>query len=147
MTTTKERLRKKKIKNEKESIFLDFYPPIENLNTGKMMRHSYLKMYIHTNPSNIYEKRHNKQIWATAEEIRLSWQNKLNKGAIYTEYEQKLYDQKKKGQQSFMKYFEKIKESRYGSNYSNWESGYYFFSEFVKGELKFNELTIELIDN
>ena len=147
MNNIKITIRKRKITKNRESLYLDFYPAIEDFKTGKFKRHMFLKLYVNSFPSTKHEKSENEQILKLAEEIRLSYLDKLNKGSIYNEYERKLLRQKEKNNLSFIEYFNKLKDNRYGINFSNWQSGFYYFSKYIDGDIKFNELTIELINN
>lgn len=63
-------LRKKSIAGGKHSLFLDIYPPIPNLETGKLQRKYYLKIYIYTHPKNNLEREHNKETLNLGEYIR-----------------------------------------------------------------------------
>ena len=62
-------LRKKKIANGKESLYLDFYPPIKG-GDGKLTRREYLNKYLYVKPKNADEKRHNRENSIIAEGIK-----------------------------------------------------------------------------
>lgn len=63
-------VRKKKIADNKFSLYLDFYPPIINPNSGKETRREFLKLKIHAFPKSDLEKSHNKETIEFAELIR-----------------------------------------------------------------------------
>lgn len=49
---TKVTLRQRAIRNEKISLYLDYYPAIRNPETMTMSRREYLGIYIYANPKN-----------------------------------------------------------------------------------------------
>ena len=73
-------VRKKKLANDKYSLYLDFYPPIASPKTGKETRREFLKLQVYANPKNDKEKTHNKETFAFAEIIRskrlVQWRDK-----------------------------------------------------------------------
>jgi hypothetical protein len=54
-------IRKKRISKGRESLYLDFYPKIENPKTGKLTRREFLKMYVYEKPRSEIEKRYNRE--------------------------------------------------------------------------------------
>lgn len=67
---TKVTLRQKGIKNSMESLYLDFYPPIKNIQVNKDTRREFLRLYIFQNPKSPIEKKHNAETKKIAESIR-----------------------------------------------------------------------------
>ena len=75
-------LRVKKIANAKESLYLDFYPPITNPSTGKPTRREFLGLYLNSDTItdekgkvkkiklNPIDKLHNKETKELAENIK-----------------------------------------------------------------------------
>lgn len=57
----KVKLLNKSITGGQKSLYLDFYPPIINVKTGKPTRREFLKMYIFDNPRTALEKQRNKE--------------------------------------------------------------------------------------
>lgn len=137
---TKVTLRQKAISNGKESLYLDFYPPIPNPKTGKLTRREVLKLYISKKPKNPIEKQSNKETLQIAEQIRAKWQNELNKPEIYTEQEKERLRLKEIGEGNFVAYFKKLVNKRKGSNYDNWTSAYLYLKAFTGGNVKFVDL-------
>jgi hypothetical protein len=76
-------LRKKAIRNGKYSLFLDFYPPVFNPNTGKYSRREFLKLYLYAKPKSFTEKMSNSESLKTAEMICIRRQNEVNTGIIF----------------------------------------------------------------
>jgi integrase len=63
-------IRKKKIANQRLSLYLDYFPPIISSKTGKETRREFLKLYLHEFPMDELQKRQNKQNLEFAEIIR-----------------------------------------------------------------------------
>lgn len=49
-------LREKKIKHDKRSLYLDFYPPVIHPKTRKPTRREHLKLYVYERPKTETEK-------------------------------------------------------------------------------------------
>ena len=69
-TCSKVTLRKRPIKNDQLSLYLDYYPPVRNPKTMKMTRRESLGFYIFANPRSKYQKEYNDAILMRAEIIR-----------------------------------------------------------------------------
>lgn len=67
MKKTKVTLRTKAIANGKLSLYLDFYPPYFNKETGEYSRREFLKLYLFVKPKNVIEKINNTECQKTAE--------------------------------------------------------------------------------
>ena len=83
----KVKLLQKKISGGRETLYLDFYPAIISLKTGKETRREFLGLYIHEKPKNAIEKQYNAEQLKLAEAIRQQKENTHNKPEIYNEYE------------------------------------------------------------
>lgn len=128
-------LRKKKIANGKESLYLDFYPPVKGAN-GKMTRREYLNKYVYEKPKNAEEKLHNKENLIIAEGIK----NKREK-EILNEQDGIFNTQNKK--RDFLEFFENLCEKRKESdgNYGNWLSTLRYLRAFTNEKCKMSDLT------
>ena len=133
-------LRKKKISKGRLSLYLDFYPPIININTGKPTRREFLTMTIIESPKSKLDKKNNEETLKIAEQMRHLRENELSKPEIYNEFEKERLELKRKGEESFLEYFLKLANKRKSSNYDNWNSAYKYLLEFTKGNLKFSEM-------
>lgn len=102
---TKVTLRKKPMSKNRLSLYLDFYPPIIDLNTGKPTRREFLGFYIFDKPKTPIDKEHNKETWAIAESIRQKRQNILDKPEIYSEYEKEQLRIKEQGEKKLCRVF------------------------------------------
>lgn len=141
-------LRKKAISKGRQSLFLDFYPPIISPETGNETRREFLKLYIYTKPRNPIEKIENDENLKTAELIKIKRQTELSKHSIYSEFEKEQILMNEIGEQSFIKYFNKQAEKKSGQNYNNWLISIQHFTDFLKGrDLKFSEVSVLLIND
>lgn len=108
-------IRKKKLADGRESIYLDCYFP----NAEKKRVKEYLKLYTYPNPRNSKDREHNKKTMLLAESIR-------SKRFMEEQHEQHGFGHFVKGDTSanFIKYFEEQTNKRYNStgNYGNWDS-------------------------
>jgi integrase len=137
-------LRKKPISGKRQSLYLDFYPPIENADTGKLSRREVLGMYIFDSTRNPLDKMHNTNNLQLAEQIRQKRESDLNKPEIYNALEQEQLKKNKRQEGNFIVYFKKLAEKRNTSNRFIW-LGSCDFLKLLKGEvLKFSDIDIEL---
>jgi integrase len=143
----KVKLREKKISGNKQSLYLDFYPPIPHPKTGELTRREFLGMYIFEKSKNPFDKQHNKETLQLAEQIRQKRENYLNKPEIYSGYEKEQLEIKKKGEESFLAYFKELANNRNSSNYDNWISAYNYLEAFTNGSLKFADLNKAFCEN
>lgn len=153
---TKVTLREKPISKNRNSLYLDFYPPIIDLNSGKPTRREFLRFYVYSNLNkkekkkpvydvnpainSIYEK-HNKETLAVAESIRQKRQNILDKPEIYTGYEQEQLRLKEQGEKNFVVYFKRLVDKRKASNHDNWVAAYKYLIAFTEGTLRVSDLS------
>ncbi|MBY0244351.1 MAG: site-specific integrase [Sphingobacteriaceae bacterium] len=138
--THKVTLRQKKISGNRQSLYLDFYPPIPHPETGEPTRREFLGMYVFEKTRNPIYKNHNEETLRIAEQIRQKRENTLNKPEIYSEYEKEQLKIKEQGEQNFVTYFKSLADKRKASNHDNWVSAYNYFETFTKGNLKFADL-------
>jgi len=137
-------LRKKSISGKRQSLYLDFYPPIENVETGKLSRREVLGMYIFDNTRNPLDKIHNTNTLQLAEQIRQKRESDLNKPEIYNTLEREQLKKNKRQDGNFIVYFKKLAEKRNTSNRFIW-LGSCDFLKLLKGDvLKFSDIDIEL---
>lgn len=81
---TKVKLRQKVISGTRQSLYLDFYPPIRHPETGEPTRREFLGLYLYDKAKNPIDKQHSKETLQLAEQIRQKRKNHLNKPEIYT---------------------------------------------------------------
>jgi len=145
--TTKVALRQKPISKGRKSLYLDFYPPILNPETGKPTRREFLGLYISVKPKTPLDKQHNAETLQIAESIRLKRENFLNKPEIYSEYEKEQLRKKELGEQSFIEYFKKLANKRKGRNRVSWISALNYIEDFTKGQLKFADINEKFLED
>lgn len=136
----KVKLRQKAISGKRQSLYLDFYPPIPHSETGQPTRREFLGIYLFDNAKNPIDKNHNKEQLRLAQMIRQKRENDLNKPEIYTAFEKERLKAREKSQQNFVEYFKKLTDKRKASNHDNWVSAYKYLETFTNGKLKFADL-------
>ncbi|MDR2916193.1 MAG: site-specific integrase [Tannerella sp.] len=132
-TIPKVTLRKREVVGAKESLYLDFYPPVRDPFTMRMTRRESLGIYIYAKPHNEIEREFNHEMMMKAEVIRgLRVQSLINEEFGFLDKNKKKAD--------FLSYFEmkaKTKDQK-------WMKVHQHFSNFVKGKCTFGDVTVEL---
>lgn len=152
---TKVTLRRRKINDgRQESLYLDFYPPITNLKTGRPTRRQSLGIYL--NPPTIkmkagkeicvYSKTDENQI-RMAELICAKKQNELQKVEIYSHDEKYRLEQLEKGKENFVDFFYKLVCTKANSNQGVWLSAYKCFRKYAGDFMAFNKITLEYCED
>lgn len=149
---TKVKLRQKGISGNRQSLYLDFYPPITNPRTGETTRREFLGLYINSESFidekgktkkiilTPVDKQHNKETIQLAEQIRQKRENHINKPEIYTGYEKEQLKIRERCETNFVAYFKQLADKRKASNHDNWVSAYAYLDKFTNGVLKFASL-------
>jgi integrase len=138
-------LRKKKIANNKYSLYLDFYPPIINSKTGKSTRREFLKLYLNEPPKDSKEKAQNKKNQEFAELIQSKRHVQLRDREFgFKDNVQLNID--------FIEYYESIVKAKFetetNSNYSCWKSSLKYFKAFCGNSILLsNSVSLELANN
>ena len=130
---TKVKLRKKPITGNRHSLYLDFWPPIPNLKTGKQTRRDFLELFTYDKPKTPVEKDHNRQTLALAETIKGKRQIDIQNG-------EHGFLSKKEQKTNFVEYYSLLAAKRKASNHDNWVSAQYYLEQFTGGVLPMNEL-------
>lgn len=139
--TTKVKLRQKPISENRQSLYLDFYPPIPHPKTGKPTRREFLGLHIFDKPKTQTEKQHNKDTLQTAEQIQLKWSNQLSKPEIYTGYEKEQLRIKAISEKDFMAYFKELASKKNVGSLEMWNTTYIYLEKYTSGKLTFADLT------
>lgn len=130
------RLRKVTISGNRDSLYFDYYPPLRNPETMKVIRSKSLGMYLFQNPKNEIERQYNKEILLKAEIIRC----KQIESLINEEFN--FYD-KNKAKADFLGYFHSIANKKD----ANWMNAYLHFKNFIGNDsCTFKDITIELCE-
>jgi integrase len=146
---TKVFLRQKSISGKRKSLFLDYWPPIENLKKDKpgqkpTTRREFLGLYLFDEPKNETDEQQNAENLQLAEQIRNKRDIQLNGNKDLSEYEKRMLEkdakERAKGEASFIEYFQKLVDKRKGSNHDNWVCAFNYLNNYTNGVLKFENL-------
>lgn len=141
----KVKLRQKAISGNRQSLYLDFYPPIPHPKTGEPTRREFLGLYL-IDVKNPLDKQHNKETQQLGESIRQKRENELNKPEIYTGFEKERLRIRELGEQDFVAYFKALADKRKSSNHDNWISAYNYLQTFTGGKLQFADLSVSFCE-
>ena len=136
-------LKKKKLKNDKYSLYLEYYKGSQLDKDGKRIHirdFEYLKLYLHQNPLNAAEKKENKETELLAEQI-LSIRK--------AEFFQGKFDIKNtsKSKRRFLDFFIEKTEEKSDSpkNYGNWTATSLHLKRCINPNLLFEEIDEEFV--
>lgn len=130
-------LRKKKLANDKYSLYLDYYPPITNPKTGKETRREFLKLKIYAQPKDSIEKAHNKETIEYAEIIRAK---------RLVQFRDKEFGFKENVNVSvnFILFYQTVVEEKLNtnshSNYLAWKSSLNYLKKFIGDKIQTHQL-------
>lgn len=130
-------VRKKKITNNKLSLYLDYYPPITSSKTGKETRREFLKLQVFAKPKDAIEKTHNKETIEFAEIIRAK---------RLVQFRDKEFGFKENVNVSvnFITLYETVIEEKLNttshSNYLAWKSSLNYLKEFIGQKIQSHQL-------
>ena len=135
LTCTNVTLRQKPLRNDRISLYLDYYPAIRNPYTMKMSRREFLGIYIYAKPKNEQQRMFNQDMLNKAEAIRcIRVQSLINEefGVL----------DKNKQKVDFLAYF----RTKAREKYEKWDCVYNHFEKFVGGKCTFGDVTVELCE-
>jgi len=131
-------LKKKKLKNDKLSLYLEYYKGSQLDKEGKRIHirdFEYLKLYLHQNPKTAAEKKENKETEITAEKIFF-----IRKAEFF----QGKFDIKNtsKSKRCFLDFFIEKAEEKINSpkNYGNWTATLVHLKRCINTNLQFEEI-------
>ena len=129
-TCTKVFLRRKEIKGDRISLYLDFYPPIRNPHTNRLSRRETLGIYLYAKPSSAREREFNASMEEKAEAIRCRrFEQLLNEHFGFLD--------KEKLRMDFLEYYRK----KCLSKHQKWTIVYKHFKAFCGGKCTVGEIT------
>jgi len=64
-------IRTRSLSKNRQSLYLDYSPPLFNSSTNKLQRYEFLKLFVYNEPINRIERKHNKETTKLVECIRL----------------------------------------------------------------------------
>ncbi len=141
-------LRVKKIANAKESLYLDFYPPITNPTTGKPTRREFLGLYLYSESImdekgkvkkiklNPIDKLLNKETKELAENIKAKRMLEVQRGDYG-------FLSKDVHQQNFIDYCNVIASKHSPRNQDVWNCAIYYIEQFGGKFLRFSDLNVK----
>lgn len=133
-------LREKKLKHGKRGLYLDFYPPIKNLETQRQTRREHLGLYVFERPKLETEKQHNKETKMLGESIRSKRQLEIQAG-VYG------FISNRNKRDDFLEFFRQTIESKLRLSASTryiWKAAFYQFEAFTNDECCFGDVTESL---
>ena len=136
----KVKLLRTKISKDRHTLYLDFYPAITNLKTGKPTRREFLKLYLYDKPRTSLERSENVETLKMAEMKRFQRYNDLNKPEIYTAVERDQLKQHELSESSFTEYFTYITSKR-KADQTIWVSTSNHLEAFAGNDLHFSDIT------
>ncbi len=131
---TKVKLRQRAISGNRQSLYLDFYPPIPHPKTGKPTRREFLGLYLFDKPKNPFDKQANNETKQLAENIRAKRQIEIQAGNYG------FLNAKLKTETDFVQYFKQIVETKTGGNKNGWQAAFNYFEMFTGGKLTLSNL-------
>lgn len=129
-------LRHRSMSKNRLSLFLDYYPPIQNPQNGKLIRKEYLKLYLYEKPKGDLEKNHNKQTSILADTIKAKRQLSIQEAKYGF-----ISDSQRNG--DFIEYFKLLQKKRKGSNADNWASTLKYLERFTGGKIRFSDISVK----
>jgi integrase len=132
-------VRKKKLANNKLSLYLDYYPPITSSKTGKETRREFLKLQIYAVPKDANEKAHNKETIEFADIIRAK---------RLVQFRDKEFGFKENVNISvnFIAIYESVIEEKLNttshSNYLAWKASLNYLTEFIGEKIQSHQLNV-----
>lgn len=126
------RIRKRPLKNGRESLMLDYAPPLKNPKNGKPQRFEFLDLFTYEKPANRLERQHNSETNTLAENIRAQRQ---------LDIQNRKYGFKSDRDRSgnFVEYFKAFTRSKQKSTSDNIAMSFRYFVEFIGYDLTFYE--------
>ena len=132
-TRTKVTVRQRVIRNNRISLYLDYYPAVRNPETMQMSRREYLGIYIYAHPKNEMEREFNNDMLNKAEAIRcIRVQSLINEEFGFLDNTKQKTD--------FLAYFKKMCRNKD----QKWQFVYQHFYNFVKGQCTFGDVNVDL---
>jgi len=130
---SKVHIRKRPLAKGKQSLILDFSPPLRNPKTGKPQRFEFLELFIYEKPGNLFERRHNAETMELVENIRANRQLDIQ-NRKYGFISQRTRNS------SFVDYFKEITDSKKETDSDNIAMAFRYFLAFSGHDVIFNDL-------
>lgn len=136
-------LRKRKLKDGRTSLFLEYYKGYAKDINGKIIHNrefESLKLYLYANPNTQQQKEENRATLQLAKKIKTKKQAEYDSGKYGFKTNTKV-------RASFLDYFEKLTEERFESkgNYGNWRSTLNHLRKHYHPNTTFNDLDADAL--
>jgi integrase len=118
-------LRRKTLSKNRQSLYLDFSPPVYNSSKNKLQRYEFLKLFIYNKPTSRIEQKHNKETTELAEWIRLKRHLEIQNSRFGF-----LSESNRRG--DFINYFKKYTAKRQKSDSDNMAMAFRYYENFIK---------------
>jgi integrase len=112
--------RNKGVKANTESLYLDFYPPVELPGRKTKSRRLTLKLFKYINPKKAEEKEHNRKVDQESEIIRARYLQLYGSKSILTNFERELHEQNELSKQSFKAFYQEEMKKRSENTLEQW---------------------------
>jgi len=131
-------LREKPISDNRHSLYLDFYPPVQHPETGKPTRREFLGLYLFDKPRTELDRKHNKETKLLAQNICAGRQLELQAGNFG-------FLKKKTVNADFLEWFREQAQKRFETNQTksraNWLCVYHHLHIFSNGKIHAEAVT------
>jgi integrase len=122
-------IRKKSLSKKRQSLYLDYSPPIFNSRTNKLQRYEFLKLFVYNEPINRIERKHNKETTKLVEWIRLKRHLDVQNSRFGF-----LSESNRGG--NFVNYFKKYTARRQKADSDNMAMAFRYYEDFISNGLK-----------
>ncbi len=126
-------IRRRPLKDGRQSILLDYAPPLKNPKNGKPQRFEFLELFTYQKPANRLERQHNTETNALVENIRAQRQLDIQNRKFGFKS-----DRDRSG--NFVEYFKEFTRSKQKSTSDNIAMSFRYFVEFIGYDLTFYEV-------
>jgi len=127
-------IRKRAVTKGRSALYLDYYPPLPNPDTGKLTRREFLRVYLFDKPKSELERQHNRETQKLADHVRATRQLEIQNHEFGF-----LSDERRNG--SFNEFFRQMAAKKAGSNSDNWNMALRYFIDYAGEHFRFSDLT------
>ena len=132
-------IRTRPLSKNRQSLYLDYSPPIFNSSTNKLQRFEILKLFVYNEPINRVERKHNKETTNLAEWIRLKRHLDIQNSRFGF-----LTESNRAG--DFVNYFKKYTARRQKTDSDNMAMAFRYYEDFISNGLKSCDLNESMCD-
>ena len=126
-------IRKRPLSKGRQSLILDFSPPLRNPKTGKPQRFEFLELFVYDKPTTNLERRHNAETMELVENIRANRQLDIQNRKFG-------FISERTRSSNFIDYFSDVTEAKKETDSDNVAMGFRYFVAFAGHDVIFNDL-------